>query len=861
MKVKLSLHDGFLEIDPFPEDLKEELRYWKKELKWNPETHKREVLGHYESLLSVVDGKAVAMPGHAHRVLEWLRAHHMEVEFEDKRLPFPEPDMDRAMAGLRDYQKEIVLKMLLARGGILKASTGLGKALPNTARIPTPQGWRTVGDIQVGDQLLGANGQPTTVLAVYPQEGPQQVYEVEFSDGRIVECCKDHLWKWMPTPSSRRAWRVTTTTDMQSHLQTNRKPGEDPKVPLCSPIVYRGKQLPVDPYVLGALLGNGCLKEQALTISSGNEFVPAKVASILGGTLHKCHAHNFSYNIWLPERERTAKGYWKKRFATVDVLTGCCEPLVGAGSGTKYIPEPYLLSSADDRLRLMQGLLDTDGSVDDKGRVSYSTTSRKLAYGLAELAYSLGMLARVTKQPRTKYRSGEEFGVYFRCRPEFKPQLVTLPEKLARVAQGQARGNRHEKNEVMRVVDVRATSRYEEMTCFKVDASDSLFLCDNYVVTHNTFMAARILDAFSHEEMMLRGTPLSVFAAPSKDITKKNAEEVAKLLPHRDVGLIMSGINRPSDDIQVITLDSLHRLNPLEVGLLIVDEMHTSASDSRAADILKFVNARKYGVSATPLGRFDGKDPVAEGLFGPIVVQKNYKDGVEAGALVPIEVIWVNSPEPSVGMGKYMLYKTRDGKVKAGSINNHGQNRIIAQILRLLPHDVQCLVITQFIEHMHHILQYCDDDVAYAHAQTSDKELRKFPGVKAISAKERNEIYARIASGEMKKVVSTHIFKEGVNFVHLNVVVNASGGGSDIAAAQIPGRASRKSEGKDKAYMVEFWHPWDTDLGKAGPLLAADKQRRKVYNELGFKQSWIEPEQLKSMEFLHASPSTSSTAI
>ena len=71
-------------------------------------------------------------------------------------------------------------------------------------------------------------------------------------------------------------------------------------------------------------------------------------------------------------------------------------------------------------------------------------------------------------------------------------------------------------------------------------------------------------------------------------------------------------------------------------------------------------------------------------------------------------------------------------------------------------------------------------------------------------------------------------------------MVNAAGGGSDIASAQIPGRASRKTDGKEVAYMIDFWHPWDVDGSRWGPLLANDKQRRKVYTERGFKQTWID---------------------
>ena len=490
--VDLTLVDGALKVSPFPDDLKQKMRYWKRELKWNPETHRRDVVGHYESLWFDDGEDLFVMPGHTHRVCEYFRQLGIAINFEDKRTPFPDPDVDRAFNGLREYQKEIVLKMLAARGGIMHLSTGLGK----------------------------------------------------------------------------------------------------------------------------------------------------------------------------------------------------------------------------------------------------------------------------------------------------------------------------------------------------------------------TFCSSRIIDAYDPEELKIRGTPICVFAAPSKDITRKNYEEFVNILPHRDVGLVMSGVKKFSDDIQVITLDSLHLLDPERVGILVVDEMHTAASDSRVAELLKFRKALRYGVSATPSGRFDGKDIVAEGIFGPVVVTKNYRDGVECGALVPIEVCWINCPEPAVGMKRYLGYKTRQGKVGAGSIGNYNQNRLIANILDMVPESQQTLVITQFIEHMHNIHRLCKEPVEYVHAQTTSEGLAKYPGIRAISTKERKEIYERVMSGDIRKVISTLIYATGVNFPGLNVVINAAGGGSDIAAAQIPGRASRKTDGKDKAYMVEFWHGWDLDGTRNGPLLSADKQRRKVYTDLGFTQTWIQPDQLETLPFL-----------
>ena len=105
------------------------------------------------------------------------------------------------------------------------------------------------------------------------------------------------------------------------------------------------------------------------------------------------------------------------------------------------------------------------------------------------------------------------------------------------------------------------------------------------------------------------------------------------------------------------------------------------------------------------------------------------------------------------------------------------------------------------------------------------------------------KIYGMMASGEIRKIFATYVYKQGVDFPGLDVVVNASGGGSDIVAKQIPGRASRKSDGKDRAWVVDFWHGWDTCGGsrpRRGPLLACDYSRRKAYDDLGFSQQWVD---------------------
>jgi superfamily II DNA or RNA helicase len=307
----------------------------------------------------------------------------------------------------------------------------------------------------------------------------------------------------------------------------------------------------------------------------------------------------------------------------------------------------------------------------------------------------------------------------------------------------------------------------------------------------------------------------------------------------------MTGYKDFSDDVQVITLDSLHLLDPKEVGILIVDEVHVAASDTRAENLLNMRLAARWGVSATPSGRFDGRDLVTEGVFGPVVHQSTYGDAVRAGALVPITVYWIECPTPNMGIENYLKYTSRAGRYRNAVYKNIGRNQLIGEILRRLPDDMQALVIMQFLEQMEYIKQQCDTNVEIVHAETSAEKLADYQNLRAISAKERKEIYTRMENSDIKRILSTHVYSTGVNFPSLEVVINAGGGGSEIVSKQIPGRESRKTADKQRSYLIDFWHPWDQTMNtetkrmRDGPVHADDRAREKVYTQLEFEQVWI----------------------
>ncbi len=357
---------------------------------------------------------------------------------------------------------------------------------------------------------------------------------------------------------------------------------------------------------------------------------------------------------------------------------------------------------------------------------------------------------------------------------------------------------------------------------------------------------ASLIRAYEPGLLQARGTPVCLVTAKDKDICTQNFNTLKKLFPDREVGIIMSGKTKRSDDILVVTLDSLKKVDMETVGLLIVDEVHEAATATRADELAKAIYARRWGASATPSGRFDGADLVTEGLVGPVIYQYTYQDGVRDGVLVPCNVLWLPVPEPnSIHIGKYIEMKNRLARYRHAAERNPGQNDQICEIIRRTPEEKQLLCIMQHVDQMN-ILAGQLPDVDCVHAVTDQAKLlaAKNTNLHPIRPAQRKKLYEKVKNGEIRKVMSTYVYKQGVDFPQLSIMIQAGGGGSKIASAQIPGRGSRLSEGKEEAYLVDFWHPWDKQLNEAGelvdgPVLRDDKARRRVYKKLGFTQTPI----------------------
>lgn len=382
-------------------------------------------------------------------------------------------------------------------------AAGGGKLLANSATIVTPFGIKTHGDIKVSDQVCNPDGTIARVIGVYPH-GEMPVYRVTFSDGASVLAGGDHLWVYWLSGKRLKAdrkyfmvddagdpqWvpgkeiighnaRLATTLQLKAELdkqidrQANGKRPHWPLIPLTEPVKYSMDLNPgrrnnlIDPYVLGLLIGDGSFGDQ-LTFTNPEQFLTDQIKAVIGDdAIHRYDDRH--HRIYARSGLREKLDFWGLRHKH---------------AADKFIPPPYLTMSIEDRFNLMQGLMDTDGYVDDRGHMSYTTVSHQLALDVQRLARSLGAKATITdKIPDytylgERYQGQRAYTIYFQGK--YLDRFVRLPRKRDRYKPyngGDIPGRR--------VVSIELEGE-TECTCIKVDHFNGLYLTDDFIVTHNT---------------------------------------------------------------------------------------------------------------------------------------------------------------------------------------------------------------------------------------------------------------------------------------------------------------------------------------------------------------------------------------
>ena len=369
---------------------------------------------------------------------------------------------------------EITLGLRAGDLDIIAARPSIGKAQPLDSSVLLSTGqWVKMGDLRVGDELASADGEPSFVTGIFPQ-GVHQAFRVTFVDGRSVECSGDHLWSVHTTKLTRRD-HIWATNHLSLKLSIERYRSRI-GVPLMGGDFGSSRDWPVDPWLLGFLIGDGSFRGTTLRFSTADAEIIEQVRAKLPDGLKVRHVAKYDYAVVA-----------NRRGAGNELLKALGDlGLRGAHSHTKFIPGVYFTGDYDDRLELLQGLLDSDGWA--QGAVCYTTVSEQLASDVQALARSIGAVVRV----RSKARSYRYRGHKLNGRTAYELVIThQRPDTLFTLDRKRKRARVNVRRQRLTIVSVEPT-RMAMMQCISVSHSSGLYVTDGYTLTHNTTLALNI---------------------------------------------------------------------------------------------------------------------------------------------------------------------------------------------------------------------------------------------------------------------------------------------------------------------------------------------------------------------------------
>lgn len=349
-----------------------------------------------------------------------------------------------------------------------------GKALVHGETVLTINGFRKVENLRVGDLVFDKDGIPCAVEEILPQ-GSQDCYRVTFDDDTDLFVCGNHLWLCQG-PRERwntHEWVIRTTNDIIKHVGSQPAAKSRYTIPLTQPVLFPATDLPLHPYLLGCLLGDGSLTQiGAVTLTSADPEIVQECQKVLpsGSTFNSsglCHRI-----VGTDHRGNLTSN------TIVDVITRL--GLFGKTSHNKFVPSTYLANSIENRRSLLQGLLDTDGYVQGAA-CEYATCSPALAQAVIFLVQSLGGKAKSTLRqtsdqngtPCWSYRIGIRSPQSWMFRLSRKRTACNNSETLA--------------GRVIHRIDPIGK---QDCTCIRVASPTHTFLARGCVVTHNSHMDA-----------------------------------------------------------------------------------------------------------------------------------------------------------------------------------------------------------------------------------------------------------------------------------------------------------------------------------------------------------------------------------
>ncbi|RDI32852.1 ATP-dependent DNA helicase RecG [Lentzea flaviverrucosa] len=535
----------------------------------------------------------------------------------DARLPFT------LTAGQVEVGEQVAsdLESTVPMNRLLQGEVGSGKAQPLDSLVLTPTGFIKMGEVRVGDEVIAPNGEITVVTGVFPQ-GERDVYRVVLSDGRSVESDLEHLWAVNTTVRRDRGnpLKVLTLREIRDDLTTGNKSSKWYLPVLEAPELDCVTDRPLDPYALGLLIGDGSLLNGRVMFTSADPELLVELMAALPKGAHLVKPE------WANEYDWFVNGCRKGTNPVLDALRAL--GVYGHRARDKFLPENYMVAPVKVRHALLQGLLDTDGTLDhDQGsNVTFLSASPRLADQVSWLAESLGGTGRV----RPVEKMGNTYHlVSLRLPNEFPPFRLTRKAELVK--------ERTKYEKPVRAIRAVEFVGRKPVQCISVAHPDQLYVTDHFIVTHNTMVALRaMLQAVDAGRQSAMLAPTEVLAAQhARSLTEMLGDlaQAGQLGGAEDatrVTLLTGSMNtaqRRQALLDIVTGEAgivvgTHAIIQEKVefhslGLVVVDEQHRFGVEQRAALSARGEreNPHVLVMTATPIPR-----TVAMTVYGDLEV-------------------------------------------------------------------------------------------------------------------------------------------------------------------------------------------------------------------------------------------------
>ena len=738
--------------------------------------------------------------------------------------PTPSPvKIEMSREPRSDLQRDCIKKMTESKSTKLtvELKPGVGKAEPYSRKIPTPtsQGYTLMGDLKVGDYVFNKEGMPVKVTNIFEQ-GVQDIYKITFQDGRTAFCHKEHLWYVKCGKNG--SWKVKKLSDMLDDFKTESKWRKEHNrediynynyyIPMCDPVNYPEQLVPIDPWVLGCFIGNGCCTCKLLTISCPDDEIPKRIANICGFTVYKNPA-NYSYQFKYPNGRTVQTSEFFKDIPEV------CNHI----AHEKTIPLKYIINNTRVRLELLRGLMDTDGYISqERFNVTYTSTSKILLKQIQQIIYSLGWTSSLRADTRVdKYTNNFCGIVTFKIPNRLKPLLFTISRKQL-LAQKAAEKEQHNYYDDLLIKNIELSHK-ENCRCIMVDDSKHLYLTEDYIVTHNTFISM-----YSASKLGLK--PLIV--APSTLLKNQWIENLEECGISRNT-IATNIYDAPNKLCCVVTISSIENalrddwdgllkvIHNSNFGIKIIDEAHLHLKGMLKLDSLCNIKYNWY-LSAT-LGRSDAAEDRILNMAlldaDRFVGNKKYEEyQTEYIHIYKQDIVYNPSAQLCRETFKYgkkglirATYYQMLLKYKGGVPFITNMVTMIKKTKSLTKSDKKILVLVPMIEIIHRLQGRLEVDPYF-----KDMNIVMVDGSMSISQKRSN-----LENGDLI-LSTTQSMGVGVDVSDLIAVINFDQLASPISLEQIVGRL--RNRGYDTIYIDICDH-----VRYAKTLENWGKQRRMLY--------------------------------